>query len=152
MTTAPVTPQIVTGAARASSRAEMDAAVAALQASKSAWTAVSPQERLALLAELSRRFAAVADRWAALGVEAEGLDPDHPGSGEEALVGPYFILRNLRLLRESLLDVETHGRPRIPGAVRTRPDGQVFARVFPQDLYDRIFYAGSPPTSGWSRA
>src|SRR5436853_4448449 len=137
-----LTPQIVTGAARASSRAEMDAAVAALQEKKSAWTAVSPQERLALLAELSRRFAAVADRWAALGVEAEGLDPDHPGSGEEALVGPYFILRNLRLLRESLLDVETHGRPRIPGAVRTRPDGQVVARIFPIDLYDRAFYAG----------
>ena len=140
--TATLTPQIVTGAARASSRAEMDAAVAALQEKKSAWTAVTPRERLSLLAELSGRFAAAADRWTALGVEAEGLDPDHPVSGEEALVGPYFILRNLRLLRESLLDVETHGRPRIPGAVRTRPDGQVVARIFPLDLYDRIFYAG----------
>ena len=69
---------------------------------------------------------------------AEGLDPEHPGSGEEALVGPYFILRNLRLLRESLLDIETHGRPRIPGGVRTRPDGQVVARIFPIDLYDRV--------------
>src|SRR3954451_21134457 len=115
-----VTPQIVAPASRASSREEMDAAVGVLQEKKGAWTEVGPGERLALLAELSRRFAAVADRWAALGVEAEGLDPEHPVSGEEALVGPYFILRNLRLLRESLLDVETHGRPRIPGGVRTR--------------------------------
>jgi acyl-CoA reductase-like NAD-dependent aldehyde dehydrogenase len=137
-----ITPHIVVGASRASSHAEMDGAVADLQASKSAWTAVRPQERLTLLAELSHRFAAVADRWASLGVEAEGLDPDYPGSGEEALVGPYFILRNLRLLRESLLDIDTHGRPRIPGAVRTRPDGRVVARIFPLDLYDRIFYAG----------
>ncbi|HSS47546.1 MAG TPA: hypothetical protein VLX28_01245, partial [Thermoanaerobaculia bacterium] len=129
--TSSITPQIVNGAAPASSRAEMDAAVADLQASKSAWTAVRPTERLALLAELSHGFAAVADRWASLGMEAEGLDPDYPGSGEEALVGPYFILRNLRLLRESLLDIETHGRPRIPGSVRTRPDGQVYARIFP---------------------
>lgn len=142
MTTAPVTPQIVTGSARASSRAELDAAVAVLQEKKGAWTAVGPRERLSLLSDLSRRFLAVADRWAQLGIEAEGLDPEHPGSGEEALVGPYFILRNLRLLRESLLDVETHGRPRIPGAVRTRPDGQVTARIFPIDLYDRIFYSG----------
>ena len=142
MTTATVTPQIVTGAARSSSRAEMDAAVAVLQENKGAWTAVGPRERIALLADLSRRLLAVAERWAALGIEAEGLDPEQPSSGEEALVGPYFILRNLRLLRESLLDIETHGRPRIPGGVRARPDGQAVARVFPIDLYDRIFYAG----------
>jgi acyl-CoA reductase-like NAD-dependent aldehyde dehydrogenase len=137
-----VTPQVVAGAARASSRAEMDAAVAVLQESKGAWTEVPVSERQAILGELKTGFLAVAERWAALGVEAEGLDPAHPGSGEEALVGPYFILRNLRLLREALLDVETHGRPRIPGAVRTRPDGQVVARIFPLDLYDRAFYAG----------
>lgn len=135
-------PQILTGAGRASPRAEMDAAVAALQEHKAAWTAVGVPERISLIGELMERFLAVADRWAALGVEAEGLDPEHPGSGEEALVGPYFILRNLRLLRESLLDIQTHGRPRIPGAVRTRAGGQVTARVFPLDLYDRMFYAG----------
>lgn len=142
MTTATLTPQIMTGSARASSRDEMDAAVAVLQEKKGAWTEVSPRERIALLSDLSRRFLGVAERWAALGIENEGLDPRQPASGEEALVGPYFILRNLRLLRESLLDVETHGRPRIPGGVRTRPDGQVVARVFPIDLYDRIFYSG----------
>jgi acyl-CoA reductase-like NAD-dependent aldehyde dehydrogenase len=142
MTVTSLTPQIVTGAARASSKAEMDAAVAALQERKGGWTEVSLKERQEILGELNGRFLGVAERWSALGVEAEGLDPSHPGSGEEALVGPYFILRNLRLLRESLLDVETHGRPRIPGAVRTRPDGQVVARIFPIDLYDRTFYAG----------
>jgi acyl-CoA reductase-like NAD-dependent aldehyde dehydrogenase len=137
-----VTPQILTGAARVSSKTEMDAAVAALQESKGAWTTVTVAERREILAELKARFLGVAERWAALGIEAEGLDPSHPGSGEEALVGPYFILRNLRLLRESLLDIETHGRPRIPGSVRTRPDGQAVARIFPIDLYDRTFYAG----------
>jgi len=142
MTTATLTPQIVTGSARVSPRAEMDAAVATLQESKGAWTLVSVRERIDLLGELSRRFLAVAERWAALGMEAEGLDPAHPGSGEEALVGPYFVLRNLRLLRESLLDIETHGRPRIPGGVRTRQNGQVSARIFPIDVYDRVFYAG----------
>ena len=142
MTTAPVTPQIVTGSARVSSRAEMDAAVAVLQENKGAWTAVGPRERIALLSDLTRRFLAVAERWAQLGIEAEGLDPEQPNSGEEALVGPYFILRNLRLLREALLDIETHGSPRIPGAVRARSDGQVTARIFPIDLYDRIFYSG----------
>jgi hypothetical protein len=142
MTTATVTPQVVAGSSRASSQAEMDVAIDVLQKNKGAWTAVSPRERIVLLSDLSHRFLGVAERWADLGIEAEGLDRNHPSSGEEALVGPYFILRNLRLLRESLLDIETHGRPRIPGAVRTRPDGQVVARIFPIDLYDRVFYSG----------
>jgi hypothetical protein len=142
MSIASIIPQIVTPSARVSSRAEIDAAVAVLQENKGAWTAVTVRERRALLAELSRGFLAVAERWAALGVEAEGLDPAQPASGEEALVGPYFILRNLRLLSESLLDIETHGRPRIPGGVRTKANGQVVARIFPIDLYDRAFYAG----------
>lgn len=136
------TPQIVTGSRRNSSRAEMDEAVALLQENKGAWTEIGPRERMEIIGELIESFLGVADRWAALGIEAEGLDPQHPGSAEEALVGPYLILRNLRLLRESLLDVETHGRPRIPGAVRTRANGQVTARVFPLDLYDRLFYSG----------
>jgi acyl-CoA reductase-like NAD-dependent aldehyde dehydrogenase len=140
MTTATLTPQIVTGSARASSRAEMDAAVAVLQEKKGAWTLVSVRDRIALLTELGRRFLATADRWTALCSEAEGIDPAR--SGEEALVGPYMILRNLRLLREALLDIQTHGRPRIPGAVRTRGNGQVAARIFPIDVYDRVFYAG----------
>src|SRR6185369_80392 len=87
---------------------EMDAAVATLQASKGAWTAVSVRERREILGELNRRFLAVADQWANLGIE-------------------------------------THGRPRIPGGVRTRQSqqgGQVVARIFHVDLYDRVFYAG----------
>jgi len=69
MTTATaLNPQIVTGSARASSRAEMDAAVAALQESKGAWTAVPVRERREILGELSRRFLAVAERWANLGI------------------------------------------------------------------------------------
>jgi acyl-CoA reductase-like NAD-dependent aldehyde dehydrogenase len=142
MTTATLTPQIVTGSHPASSREEMDAAIAILRENKAAWTEVAVRERISMLSNLARRFHILAEHWSALCIEHEGLDPEQPGSGEEALVGPYFILRNLRLLKEALLDIQTHGRPRIPGSVRTRPDGQVVARVFPIDLYDRAFYPG----------
>jgi acyl-CoA reductase-like NAD-dependent aldehyde dehydrogenase len=123
------------------SNASLDAAVAALQERKAAWTAVLPRERIAILEEITRDFLAVADCWAAACIEAEGLDPER-GRAEEVLVGPYFIVRNLRLLRLSLADIARHGRPRIPGSVRTRPDGQVTARIFPYDIWNRIFYAG----------
>jgi acyl-CoA reductase-like NAD-dependent aldehyde dehydrogenase len=127
--------------ATATPHSSLDTAVAALQERKKAWTAVSPRERIAILEEITRSFMAVSGRWAAACIEAEGLDPER-GQGEEVLVGPYFVVRNLRLLRLALLDIEKHGRPRIPGSVRTRRDGQVTARVFPYDIWDRIFYAG----------
>ncbi|HBL25762.1 MAG TPA: aldehyde dehydrogenase [Acidobacteria bacterium] len=120
---------------------DLDDALAALRVGARAWTEVAVRERVQLLQELIRTFLRVTDRWAEACIEAEGLDPVH-GMAEEALVGPYFVVRNLRLLRIALQDVAAHGRPRIPGAVRTLPSGQVAARVFPFDVWDRIFYAG----------
>jgi acyl-CoA reductase-like NAD-dependent aldehyde dehydrogenase len=119
-------------------RPEMDRAVAELQARKAAWTAVTVAERRALIERLRRDFLAVSGRWAAASAEAFGL----PDTGETSITGPYFVLRNLRLLGKSLAALEAGQAPRIPGQVRRRPDGQVVAPVFPQDVYDRLFYAG----------
>lgn len=125
-----------------STRRELDQAIAALRAEKARWTAVPIDDRRAILKELIKDFASVAGAWAEACREAEGLPPASPQSAEEWLAGPYFVLRNLHLLDEALADIERFGRPRIPGAVHTREDGRVVAEVFPQRLYDRIFYGG----------
>jgi acyl-CoA reductase-like NAD-dependent aldehyde dehydrogenase len=91
---------------------------------------------------MRRDVLAVAPRWEAAASAAEGIEPGGLGAGEETLVGPYLLLRNLRLLEKSLRGIAADGVPRIPGPVKTRGDGQVVAGVFPQDLYDRLFYAG----------
>ncbi len=126
----------------ATSRTEMDAAAHDLKSAKAAWVAVPPAERVKLLAEMTRRTLRVSERWAALCTEAEGLTPGHPAWGEEALVGPYFMLRNLRLLETSLTDLAAGKKPRIPGRVRRLHDGRAAARVFPFDVWDRLFYTG----------
>jgi acyl-CoA reductase-like NAD-dependent aldehyde dehydrogenase len=119
-------------------RPEMDRAVAELQAHRAAWLAVGPGERRAMLGRLRRDFLAVSERWAAASAAAFGL----PDTGETSLTGPYFVLRDLRLLDKALAGIESGGAPRIPGPVRQRAGGQVVARVFPQDVYDRLFYGG----------
>jgi Aldehyde dehydrogenase family len=116
--------------------------VAAVRDSRDAWIATSPRERITLIDRLVRDVASVADEWTAACIAAEGLDPGAPESGEEALVGPYFVIRNLRLLRHSLEAIDQGTAPHIPGRVTTRPDGQVTARVFPGSLLDRLFYPG----------
>src|SRR4051812_50109794 len=91
-----LSPQIVTGSARASSRAEMDAAVATLQESKGAWTAVSVRERREILGELSRRVLPLADPWAHPRIEAPGLGPGPPRPRGEGPGGAHLLPRHPR--------------------------------------------------------
>src|SRR3989304_3156027 len=116
----------------------LDSGVAGLVAHRAAWVGVSVSERIAILDELRRSVTAVADEWTDVSLAAEGLDPADPTAYEEAVVGPYLMLRNLRLLRDALVGIERTGRARIPGPVWTRPDGPVVARVVPGDPLDRL--------------
>ena len=121
-------------------QAELDTAVAELQAKRAAWVAVSLLDRLRLVRELRRDIAGVADRWVAATARARGLDPNE--SAEEWLAGPYITLRQLRFFGTSLRAIARNGVPRIPGGVVTLPDGRVSARVVPFDRFDRMMYRG----------
>jgi hypothetical protein len=126
----------------ASDQAALDAAVRDLQGRKDAWVAVSVRERIALVDRLIHDYLAITDRWVAACLDAKGIAPGSPVAGEEWGAGPYTILKWLRQLRGALADIASIGRPRIPGPVTTRPDGQVVARVFPQTTYDGLFFSG----------
>lgn len=121
-------------------QAELDRAVAELRASRAAWVAVSPLDRLRLVRELRRDIAGVADRWVAATAKAKGLDSTE--SAEEWLAGPYITLRQLRFFGTSLRAIARRGVPRIPGGAVTLPDGRVAARVVPFDRFDRMMYRG----------
>ncbi|MEM7587884.1 MAG: aldehyde dehydrogenase, partial [Acidobacteriota bacterium] len=125
-----------------SSRPDMDAALRDLRAKKEEWVQLGLADRRAILAELIRDTTGIAGRWAEACREAEGIPAETSTAAEEWLAGPYMVLRNLQLLERALMEIEREGQPRIPGPVKTRPNGQVTARVFPQSLTDRLFYTG----------
>ncbi len=124
-------------------RPDLDRAIDEVQRRKAAWPAVGVPERMALVRALRDSVAAVAPRWAAATAAAAGLRLDEPAGGIEWLTGPMLVLRNLRFLERSLGEIARYGRPRIPGGVWTRPDGRAVAGVFPPDVWDRVFYAGT---------
>lgn len=126
----------------ATPRDALDRAVAELGESAARWARTPARDRIRLIDETIRAVGSVADRWIDLTIAAEDLDPDDPVSGEEAIVGPYFVLRGLRALRASLAALAHGGVPRIPGRVRTHPDGHVAAEVFPDDPVDRLLFLG----------
>jgi acyl-CoA reductase-like NAD-dependent aldehyde dehydrogenase len=137
-------PQFPTTAndATATTTTAIDSAIQDLQQHKDEWARLSIDGRVALLDALSRDFATVAPRFVEAGLKAKGRDNDANNAGEEWLSAAWPVARNLRLLRQSLLDIKSTGHPRIPGPVQTLPNGQVVAQVFPQSTYDRIFFGG----------
>ena len=84
------------------------------QGGSHAWVKVSINERIALLEELRRAYHAIAEPSVRAACQAKGIDPESPTAGEEWLAGPLVVLRNLRLLVESLQDIQRHGAPYIP--------------------------------------
>ena len=105
--------------------------------------------RIDILDALRRDFGRVARRWVEACLEAEHIPAANPLAGEEWIAGPYLVLRNMRLLQQALRQVREQGHPRIPGPVTTRGDGQVVAQVFPEGVYDRIFYPPGMTAEVW---
>jgi len=95
------------------------------------WPAVPPADRVRLLDATIRTSVQAADRWFELAARAEGLDPFHLASAEEALVGPMLLVRGLRFHRDALRDLARGRKPRFAGPVRVRDDGRTTVGVFP---------------------
>jgi aldehyde dehydrogenase (NAD(P)+) len=117
----------------------MDSLVHRIKEGSRAWVKLTPGERISLLEELRRSYAAIAEPSVRAACEAKGIDPSSPTAGEEWLAGPLVVLRNLRLLVESLNDIRRHGVPHIPASwLRTLDNGQLCARLYPANLLDSM--------------
>jgi acyl-CoA reductase-like NAD-dependent aldehyde dehydrogenase len=113
-----------------------------LALSKRTWSGTTCRQRIDLLDQTIRSLARVADRWVAASCRAKGHAPGTSASGEEWLAGPCIVARNLRLLRQSLQDIQKYGEPKLPGKVRARSGGGLVAPVFPTGLFDRLLFTG----------
>jgi acyl-CoA reductase-like NAD-dependent aldehyde dehydrogenase len=116
----------------------IDRAIARVASQKDQWTKVSVPDRIRLLERCIDALVAVADAWVEDSCRAKGISATDPLAGEEWLAGPSTTVRNARLLIRSL---EALGQRR-PPKVYAREDGQLVARVFPADGYEKALFAG----------
>src|SRR5437588_575258 len=112
----------ITGSIAPSTQDEMYNAIQTLQSHKNDWVALTIRERIAIIDTLIQDVATIAPRWIAACLQAKGIAENSPTVGEEWGAGLWPVLKNLRQLRQSLIDIETSGHPNIPGPVTTRPD------------------------------
>ncbi|MEM9996470.1 MAG: aldehyde dehydrogenase family protein [Bacteroidota bacterium] len=125
------------------STAELDSLVEGLQERASAWLEVPLRRKIDYVQRMVDGVAAVSPRMVAAAVEAKGMEPGDPRAAEDWIAGPVIILRTLRILKETMEQIEATGRVGIePHQVHTRPDGQLVVDVMPEGAYDRILYNG----------
>lgn len=83
----------------------------------------------------------MSERWIGASLDAKGVMPGSMAAGEEWITLA-VVFRALRHLRRSLREIESSGRPRIPGPVREAGTGRKAMGVFPRDLMERILFRG----------
>ncbi|MBF2029974.1 MAG: aldehyde dehydrogenase [Oscillatoriales cyanobacterium C42_A2020_001] len=116
----------------------LEAAIARLTQHKDAWVQVAIPERINYLRQCMKGVNEVAEAWAIAACKAKGIDPTSSLAGEEWTTGPLATLLNMRLLIKAL---EANGQPTPPSS-STRADGQVVAKIFPDNLPDRLLWLG----------
>jgi acyl-CoA reductase-like NAD-dependent aldehyde dehydrogenase len=122
--------------------AELDRAVDALANRKDQWARLPIADRIQLARRCLDGCVRTAEAVVTAACEAKGLDVRSPVSAEE-WSGPVPVIRNIRLLIDSLSGIARAGRPTLPGgAVRRLPGGEVAVEVFPRDRLERTLFPG----------
>jgi acyl-CoA reductase-like NAD-dependent aldehyde dehydrogenase len=122
-----------------SSPSQIDAAIARLREGASTFAALSLEERLALASAMQRGYLQVAERTVAADCRAKGIAQGTPAEAEAWATGPWPVVRQLRLIRESLASIRRSGNTPI-GRVSATPDGCLSVRVFPGNAIDAMLF------------
>lgn len=126
---------------RATSRREIDGLLSTLQARKDDWARLAISERLSILREIRRDLLGVQERWVEAEFRAKAVAPGSLGEAEEWVVLA-TVFRAIRTCEMSLSEIMAEGRPRVPGPLARKSDGQVVAPVFPRTMAERLLFRG----------
>jgi hypothetical protein len=99
-------------------------------------------DRIRLAAAMRAGYAQTATRSVELSCQAKRIVPGTPLEGEEWLLGPWPVLRHLRLLIQALSAFGARRQPPL-GRVGNTVDGRLSIEAFPGSLLDSLLLAGT---------
>jgi hypothetical protein len=127
---------------QSTARPELDHALKKLRENATAFARSTVEERIMLARQMLAGYLDVAEASVLAGCKMKDIDPQSPLASEEWFAGPNVVIRNLRLLIETMTRIAT-GQPAIdPSRVETLEDGRVVAHVFPPSTIDKLLFGG----------
>lgn len=117
--------------------AQIAEAVARARRAALPWARLDLSERIDLLEALREGYFRVAPRLTADSCRAKGIALGSPEEGQEWLNDPLIVLRHLRLLQDSLIELRREGRLRVERSeLRPLPNDRWKLRLFPRGALD----------------
>jgi aldehyde dehydrogenase (NAD(P)+) len=99
------------------------------------------EQRIELASTLLAGYLAIAEDSVKAACAAKGISLGTPLEGEEWTLGPWMVVRHLRLVRQSLLALQHTGNTQVGKLGRT-VDGRLTAQVFPGGPIDGMLFNG----------
>ena len=119
----------------------LDEAVARLRAAAGELARLPLPDRIALVRAMQAGSVQVADQLVRAACAAKGVPLDTPAEAQEWATGPWPVIRQLRLVAESLTSLQRTGNTPIGRLSRTADD-RLAVRVFPDNRIDGLLFPG----------
>ncbi len=127
---------------RPTARRRLDEMIARLQEGASAFAHLGIPDRIELARSMQAGYLQIAKRSVRASCEAKGITPGTPIESEEWSTGPWGVVRQLRLVAESLDALARTGNTPL-GPIGRAADGRLTARVFPASRIDGVLFSGT---------
>jgi acyl-CoA reductase-like NAD-dependent aldehyde dehydrogenase len=126
---------------RPTAQRQLDEMVARLNEGATIFARLKLSDRIALARSMQVGYLRIAEQSVRAACAAKGIPLGTAAEGEEWATGPWCIVRQLRLVAESLTAIASAGNTPI-GPVSRTADGRLTARVFPANRVDGVLFSG----------
>lgn len=123
----------------ASSQAKLDETIAHLREAAWKFATLPIEKRIELVAAMQQGYIKAAEAMVNAGCKAKGIPPGSNLEAEEWASGTWGVVRQLRLVRESLQSIAETGNTRI-GKVKRTLAGNLAVQVYPNNAIDGILF------------
>ena len=122
--------------------AEIDSKIDSVDKKKKEWARLAIPEKIELLLEVRKNVGIYAQEWVDLSVKGKQIEPGSPLAGEEWSSGPWVFASTINNYVETLKAIDSGNKAKLLNKVTTRDNGQVVAKVFPNNIYEILLFNG----------
>ena len=89
----------------------LETAINDLSRKKNMWAFKPISEKLEILNQIKKNFLSLSEAWVSINLKNKGITEKDPAISDEWISGPFPIVRYIRLLHDSLYEINTKGFP-----------------------------------------